>query len=242
MSLEHRNDAAFDELLQEAGGEYVRQMLAEMPDDGELAGMFPETPSLDQKMESVFRRERRDRAARKAAKWGKRAAVICLVALGTCFATIFSVKALRAQFLSMFIEPHEEYTAFSFQGEEEDVLAKAAPPVVNDYEVTYLPDGYREMENDDHEYMRLFTYENDEGDIIHLSMMEATGTGISLDTENAETGKAEVNGNESFWVQKEMEGSTYVTILWHDNEWAFILSGQEPYGEMLRTAEGIRKQ
>lgn len=239
MSLERRDDAAFTELFQAASEEYARQMLAELPDDEELAGMFPDGSSLDKKMESVFLREKADGLSRRTAKWGKRAAVICIVALGTCFATVFSVKALRTQFLSMFIEPHEEYTAFSFRDAAEDDAVVAGSPIVNDYSVTWLPDGYRETEAEDHTYMRVFSYEDDEGGRIHLSMMEATGTGISVDTENAETGKTAVNGNEAFWVQKEIDGDTHVTILWHDNEWAFILSGQEPYEDMLRMAEGI---
>ncbi|MDD2955490.1 MAG: DUF4367 domain-containing protein [Oscillospiraceae bacterium] len=238
---------AFDELLRDAGEEYVRQMLEEIPDEEELANMFPDTSSLDLKMESVYRAEKRAQAARRFSRWGHRAAVIALVAVGTCVATIFSVKALRVQFLSMFVEPHPEYTAFSFRdpdtgGSPDYTVPRHLQPVENDYEATYVPEGYQISQQEEYQYMKMIIYENAEGDVIHLDMMEATGTGISLDTENAETGTTTVSGNEAFWVQKEQDGSVWVTILWHDNEWAFTLMGAEPYEEMLKMAEGVERE
>ena len=119
----------------------------------------------------------------------KRVAIICII-IFTMFTAACSVKEIREPIVNFIKQVYETFIHYSFDGDTTEVITK-------EYNITQIPDGFKEIGKIKTDSSIITTYENASGDIIEF-FQQATynNSGLFLDNENTTIRKEIVNGIE----------------------------------------------
>lgn len=221
--MENNNmDNLFEELLRESASLAVKELGEEIEPHPEIEF----SKEHQEKMNKLFVRERRKIRARKiGVHASKIAAVLVLVAVVSGVA-VFNVDALRIRFLNMFTDTQPTNTEISFR--------EGNSYSVGNVTIGFVPEGF-EVENEKStESMSYLKFRYDE-DYFEIDIRNSYNN-ISIDTENAEAEKIEVNGLEILYSKK--EDSTFLSC--HMNEKVINISGNIDDGLMIEIIKDIR--
>ena len=166
----------------------------------------------------------------------KRVAIIILVAMSISFTCVLSIDAAREAIWTAIIEWSENFFYFKYTTENEDAEAPTEileykEPMVDErferYEIRKIPQIYSiEYEFSD----KLIIYNQKPLDEykIYISNFQSDITYIS------------VNGHNGFNHEEDINGEKYFYIIWNDGKYAYFISGNIEYEEILKIAESIK--
>lgn len=163
----------------------------------------------------------------------KRVAVIVLAVMSISFVSALSIEAVRSDIYNAVIQWFDKKLGISF----DDVPADA-PDRILDYKEPVLPEGYERFEMKKDELGFSVEYENEDSLIIYWQR-PLNGYGSFLSNERTDVEDVNVIGYDGIKTVFESHGVTTTTIIWKDNEYAYMLSSDLSYEELLRIAESI---
>lgn len=218
-------EKALDALLKEAAVA-ANQEFGESLCDPEEDIVF--SKEHEKKMQKLFRKDRNKLLMKKVKKVSKIAACILLVLTVGTGVTIFSVEAWRVKFLNFVFEVEQPNTDYNF--------SETGGTTFNNDEVqlNYLPMGFDLVEDVTTQNAICLTFAN--GDIYFRIDVEDIDINASTDTENAITEGIRIN---------EMYEAIYITnpnvntLIWHNYEYSFSISGNITKEEFIKIAENI---
>ena len=227
-------DELVDSCIKYAGRQMLKKMADEAPSDEELEDFCFSTDSLDSLvMSDINKQVGRLRLRHLVTLAGKAAAVVLIFIAVTAFA-ISSSKALRAQFINLFISESEVSVDFSFSDAEEN--SEASPSVQSEDHIApgYLPDGYVLEESTTNGYHAHSEYLNEADERLMISRM-GIGASHSVDNEHSRVYELEVMGKPAIALESE-----YMNILFFTSEnFEYSITGVISIEDMIPIAEGL---
>lgn len=163
----------------------------------------------------------------------KRVAVIMLAVMSISFVSALSIEAVRSDIYNAVIQWFDKKLGISF-----DDIPTDAPDRILDYKEPILPEGYERFELGKDEFGFSVEYENGDS-LITYWQRPLSGYGSFLSNERTDVEDVNVIGYDGIKTVFESHGVTITTIIWKDNEYAYMLSSDLSYEELLRIAESI---
>lgn len=163
----------------------------------------------------------------------KRVAVIVLAVMSISFVSALSIEAVRSDIYNAVIQWFDKKLGISF-----DDIPTDAPDRILDYKEPVLPEGYERFELGKDEFGFSVEYENGDS-LITYWQRPLSGYGSFLSNERTDVEDVNVIGYDGIKTVFESHGVTITTIIWKDNEYAYMLSSDLSYEELLRIAESI---
>ena len=163
----------------------------------------------------------------------KRVAVIVLAVMSIGFVGALNIEAVRSDIYNAVIQWFDKKLGISF----DDVPADA-PDRILDYKEPVLPEEYERFEMKKDELGFSVEYENEDSLIIYWQR-PLNGYGSFLSNERTNVEDINVMGHDGIKTVFESHGVTTITIIWKDKEYAYMLSGDIPYEDLLKIAESI---
>lgn len=118
----------------------------------------------------------------------KRIAVFAAI-IFISFTTACSFDSVREPLVQFLKEVYETFTKISFEGETSD-------RIINDFEISDIPEGFQQMDLFEDEVVTVVTYENENGDLIRFTQSTTANTNLFIDSENSEIEKINVSGRD----------------------------------------------
>ena len=165
----------------------------------------------------------------------KRVAVVVLVIMSLCFTGVMSVEAVRVTLWETIIEWYENSIFFAYVNGDESVV----PDRLLEYREPVLGDEYERYEIGKNEFSYVIEYESDEF-LVTYSQSLLENYSVMLSNHDTEMTDITVNGYSGTMTVFVTEGITDTTIIWHDNEYAYRISGDLSYDELLKVAESVQ--
>lgn len=180
---------------------------AEIPEDLERRCM--------QIIKQHYAKQKAYTAGRFALKTMKRVAMaagIAAILFTTAFATS---ETVRVNTLNLMIEVFETNTEFRF--------SSSSLETVSELGVGWLPDGYILTGQGCDDIETWYDYQKSESEFLSISCKKTDGLVAGIDTENAETEKVKINGNQAILIKKGEEIQLFWTT--KDNSLLFSVMG-----------------
>ncbi len=178
----------FEELLKESAALAAKELGEEII-QGEKEELSKEH---QQRMKKMFARAKRKIYMNKFKKYASRAAVLFTFLVVVSGAVVFNVDAFRFRFLNMFTNKQETNTEISFN----DGTSYSN----GDITLGYVPEGFELEKEENTDYILLLKFINEK----EYFTVEKKGTSsrISIDKEDAEVEKMNLNGIDVFYSKK----------------------------------------
>lgn len=171
----------------------------------------------------------------------KKASVLVVLFIIISGITILSVDAARAKLLNLVLNMEEEYTSIELTNNRSGNVLGNSLYInwENAYAPTYIPDGYTVQSISNAHNIKFIEYKNveknsDNQPIVFIQM--PTQTKGVVDTEDAKVTYIQINSYEGVLIEKD----NLVSIIWHNDEYLFDLSGYESKSEMIKIAESVK--
>ncbi|MBQ8397850.1 MAG: DUF4367 domain-containing protein [Clostridia bacterium] len=167
--------------------------------------------------------------------YAKRVAMIALIVMSIGFAAMLSIEAVREAIVNAIVEWYEESIAVSFMREEEVV----APTEILEYrEPRGLGEEFVRYEVRKSQSSMSIDYESDTVLIIYRQgLLESFDAYIS--NEESVMKDIQVNGYPGLITLTATEVGQQRTIVWHDNEYSYVITGNMSADELLKLAESV---
>ncbi len=164
----------------------------------------------------------------------KRVAVIVLAVMSISFVSALSIEAVRSDIYNAVIQWFDKKLGISF-----DDIPTDAPDRILDYKEPVLPEGYERFEVRKDEFGFSVEYENEDS-LISYKQMLLIGYDSYVSNERTDVEDINVKGYDGIKTVFESQGVTTTSIIWKDNEYAYMLSSDIPYEDLLKIAENIQ--
>jgi len=187
--------------------------------------IFSEKHKNDMKL--LFEKDRKLQSSKNTKIYLRRAAAIFIAVIGISIATISSVSALKIRFLNFIAEITEIDTTIRFT----DGSAKSNSYSFEDIILEYIPDGFKLEKSESRNGHILLNFANN-NEFFSFRTIEIEGS-LSIDTEDAVIKEITIKKNDAFLSVKDNVN----ILVWHDNETAYILTGNINENELIKIAE-----
>jgi hypothetical protein len=155
--------------------------------------------------------------------------------------TIVNVDAARIKLLNLILDVEKEYTSIKLTNNKKGNVLGNSLYInwINSYAPTYIPNGYTvyNISNDNNmkfiEYRNMDKNLNDEPIVFIQMPTESKG---NVDTENAKVVNIQIHGYDGILIEK----NNFISIIWHNDEYLFDLSGYESKVQMIKIAESVK--
>lgn len=165
----------------------------------------------------------------------KRVAIVALVVMSLCFTGAMSIKAVRVTLWETIVEWHENSIYFAYVNDDESVV----PDRILEYREPVLGDEYERYEGLKTEYTYVLEYESDQF-LVTYSQRLLRDYSVMLSNHDTVMRDITVSGYPGTMTAFVTEGVTSTTIIWHDNEYVYMVSSDLSYDELLKVAESIQ--
>ena len=166
----------------------------------------------------------------------KRVAIIILVVLSVGFTCVLSVDAARETIWKALIDWHENY--FFFQYEAED-LHHDVPSEILEYKEPTVNERFERFEISKRFYSYIIEYESDNELIVYTQKL-LEDFDVYVSNSNATVTETTISGHLAY-KSVEVDGDeTHYILIWNDGMYAYTLSGNIEYEELLKMAESIK--
>jgi hypothetical protein len=233
---ENKNDAnkqILEAFYRRIGEAHINNIIKDIEDKKEDIKKVKIPETLKNRLYAFFKewenKKKRERNLKLIKRIASRVAIILLVMITTMTVITFSVEAVRVKVFNWFLDNKDKYTEIKVEESTEDTI-------LGYYYPSYLPEGYKVVDNQDLKMIRAIHFVKDDN-VIEFIQAE-NESNIQLDTENAETKNIYVNKEESILIVKDER----VTIFWNNDEMSFSLTGYLDVEEMTKIAENIEKK
>ncbi len=243
MDNTKRNEILFDAMLKAALEQYMEEKCATYPSDEELAKLYP----VPKKGLKRLKKELRRRARLKKRSPLRTVGIISIVIASVIavFAALMLIPAVRGAVgdltqdlfgIKIVIDSsrtdHRTPPFVSGDPLEEDEL-------VYDYDITYIPDGYTRREVSESGNRGYYSYFDDSGRYIYISISSAKMTSVSLDKDSFDHDDVEIKGRECHFAYN--EDNSYGTLIISDGDFVVQIDAIAEKQDFLKIAEGILK-
>ena len=174
----------------------------------------------------VLRRQRLVRDCKKAYAAFAKVAVILLIIVVGGVCTVINVEAVRRPFLNWLIDVQETHTSIQF-------IPNTS--TLSPLDFGYLPEGFQVSSVDETPASITYHLESSTGEEI-IVMESDLGAGISLDTEDADVKKFQL---EDKYPAMSIEKDGLSTIIWPTDLASFLIYGEINCAELIKIAESI---
>lgn len=217
-----------DAALRQAAASVRRAMLSAVPPPEECRHDF--SPEFEEKMERLFRAERRRGRFRSVARGAAAILLAVLIGAGVWLA---SDSRARASFVNWVREVYETYVVYRFTGE-------APAETLPEYRLGWLPEGYEEVSVRKVDGTEITVYEDETHSLTLMYYLVDSGQVAELYRIKSEGVPVTVNGCRGHFYLVEDE-SSHNGLIWIDEGRGifFALSGFLPYDDMLHIAESL---
>lgn len=164
---------------------------------------------------------------------GKWTAVILLfISLGVGFVMLFSVPT-RAAFERWIVEWWQNHIVYRYSGENE---------CFPQYKLTWLPEGFSELERIEEPTFTDVIYGNESGELINFVYMVMTEGGATVFVPSGDSVSEVMVGKKQGRLFIPQDPESLTTLTWIDDEAGvqFTISANLDESEMIRLAEGLR--
>ncbi len=223
-------DKTLDAMLQVAVSDSEDKMVDDL-----LKGFEGESHEFSEKhindMQILFKKEQRSQFYRRIQTYSKRAAVIFIAVILISAISISSVSAWRIKFMNFIIEMTRYDTDINF----DDNDSKTDTYKFEEITLEYIPEGFKLERSEVRENHLNLTFEKNQ-EFFNFRTRDIGGS-LSIDTENADVKKLMINGSYALYS----ENNNNSILVWHDDETAYILTGNISQNELIKIAEKINK-
>ncbi len=219
-------DKALDLLLDEAA-EGANEAIGNALDERTEEHIFSQ--EHEDKMQKLFKAEKRKLWLQKTAKYAKRAACFLAVILVTLGVAIGSVDAWRTRFLNFVLEVGEPNTDYNF--------GKTSSASYMDQEIAlyYVPKGFQLSKRQAVQDILCLIFENDEQYFqIDLQPIDVNS---SIDTEDGVVEQIVIKDEQAIYISN----PRFNAVIWHDGEVAYSVLGTIEKEKLVKIAENIVK-
>ncbi len=226
-------EKALDELLYQAAPLAEKELAegSETPSDDGIA--FSE--NHNEKMQKVLKAYKRKQRLKKMPSYIKRAIVALVVLSITAAIGIAGVDAWRIKVLNLFMDKSETHSAIDFKEGTPDETSTQAQDPLTDSVLGYVPSGFKaENSIGGPDYATLYFVN---GDKNFRCDMRPINRRLFIDTEGATTEKLTIKDREAVLSKKE----TVIILVWHSEQYSFVISGNIDEKEIIKIAENIKK-
>lgn len=179
------------------------------------------------KMQKLFKMQRRKEAFAKFSKYGARAACI-LLACGVVAAAA-NVDAWRRLWMNFTFEPDAINTDFTFIDEDTTKF------VNDDISLNYIPHGFS-LDKDDSINSRVkLIFKNDNENYFEVQFYWLDDH-VNIDTEKGTVENVIINDCEGIFTESKLTNS----LIWHDEEYGYIILGSIPRKEIMQIAQNMQ--
>src|SRR5690554_6419802 len=145
MNKDSLNERILDEIIKNAVASNIEE--TEWSSEEELAKRYTFSASHEQKMQQLFKQQKRKEKIANMKRSALKIAAGVLIFLSVSFVTVMSVDALRVNILNFINERLDNYTKVSV-----DETGKPNADIQGEVMPSYLPEGYEKV---------FFEYKND---------------------------------------------------------------------------------
>ncbi|MFT4143728.1 MAG: DUF4367 domain-containing protein [Mobilitalea sp.] len=204
-----------------------------IPTNDKLIGKVSFSPKFDVRMYHLFAIERRREFIKKALLYSKQIAALFILTTAVVFSLLLLNPEVRAAVKSTVIEWRDKFTSIIFQSKSSNMSDE------KDWQLDYLPPGYKEDKIENLGMVTNVEYVNDQGQIIYFSYKpDGVNTNISIDNENHKIESTVINGNTAYIASatsEEYENG----VIWGMKGYTFSLWSQLPMDELIKIVESI---
>lgn len=206
------------------------KIIDNLPDEEDLSHNF--SRKFKSKMNRLLREEKRSPSFNRFVNYGRRVAIVLLIAISVIFASAMSIEAYRERFFDKVIEILENYTSITFHTDEDVVvedLVAISPG--------YVPEGFSLYEEEIYHRAYVVRYKNEKDVEIFYEQSTARGQ-IMLDTESIEAEYIKIDN------QKVMTYSNkgFNQLYWDDKLYTYYIISSIDRDELIEMAESIIKK
>ena len=197
------------------------------------------SPSADKRLQKRLRQERKHTSENKPySSWftsAKRAAIIVLAVLSISFVGALSIDAVREAIWNFFVEWGENSIFFKYETEDDT----KPPSEILEYKKPRLGEEFERYEIVKNSMQYVVEYENSNTLIAyHQGLLD--GYEVHLSEHSTEMTEITVNGYKGVMARFTTGGVQQVDILWTDNVYSYVLTGNVTLEELLKIAESIQ--
>ena len=151
-------------------------------------------------------------------------------------AVLCSTAAMASmRYFRLVREEHPKYSTIRYEQLEEGYR----PGEFVAYHLTYLPEGFEQVQDRTTEIDHVETYENPEQLIVRLRQKQIDNARLDVDTEHITPEVILLNGRQSAWY---LGNDSLKTIYWDDGIYFFSVSGHLSKEELVKVAESVGKK
>lgn len=169
--------------------------------------------------------------------YAKRVAMIALIVMSIGFAAMLSIEAVREAIVNAIVEWYEESIAVSFMREEEVV----APTEILEYrEPRGLGEEFVRYEVRKNQSSFSVEYESENALVVYRQgLLDGFDTYLSnmkaVEMENIKVCEMPgvITSTSTEWGQQ-------LTIVWHDKEYSYVITGNIPVYQLLKMAKSVK--
>lgn len=157
--------------------------------------------------------------------------------------SVVSVPAMKEKTLEFFMKTYDDHTDIGkYPGEKVEDVKNVSDDrftikLSKEYEITYLPEGFKlgDMSKDETGWEA--NYYNDD-EVITFSQSSLNGTDLSIDTENTKNTYVDINGQQAFVTEKDEQ----ISVTWRvDENIIRVTSIGVKKAELIKVAKSVEK-
>ncbi len=234
MKQSELNNKIFDQVLQYAAEKEIDDLCSDLPSEEDLKSKITFSPSFENKMDRLFKYERRKQSYKRFGKSALRVAAVIFVLLAASTTVIFSVEAFRVPFLNLFSVTKKDSTTINVENKTVDYKA-FSEQAKGLFLPSYIPEGYTVKSVAKFGPVYEVSFADSKGNIISLKKLPG-GTSLGVDSENAKVENITINNAQAQYYEK---GDIH-NLVFKLNENAYFLTGYLSQNEMIHIAESMK--
>jgi len=238
--------------------EYLRQSLADLPTEDELAATMTLSPEFEARMLPLLAKARKMEDRMKKAeltsitfstskkipvrrtKFTNRKRLIAVMLVLAVLASTLSISAARERLFDFFIQIYERYSELSFikpnQTTETTPVTDPASKNSEGLLPDRIPTGYVETDRLELVGLVQIVYADKAGSEVMFSRHLADGLKIGINTEGIQTENVTIHGtNGLYYSNKGIQN-----VIWKEGPFVYTLSGQIEKEVLISMAEGTK--
>lgn len=179
------------------------------------------------------------RQARKMGKketplplWGGRLAAAFLAATMLTATVAMAVPEIREKVFQLVREVYEKYSNIHYEQVNEEYVARETVQ----YHLTYIPEGFVQIQDQDVGDSHYDRYKNADGLMIVFSQVRLEKTVFDVDTEKVEPVEILLNNGKQAWY---LGNRSLKVVYWDDGEYSFTVSSHLSKKELLKIANSV---
>lgn len=235
------HDEVLEGLISAALNEYIEAESKKVPDDEQLAKMYP----LSKKEKRWLRRKTKEKEYNKplALVYLSRAAVIFLCVVSLSFAALMTNSGVRAAVVDAVMTWYENYVFIEFSKSDKepepiiDDNGEKLVPGFDDLSIGYVPERFDLTSQVESSSDREYVYYAENGDYFLIAIYDSKGVGIAADTEYTEYEPIKINGNDGHIFYNEEDH--YGVLVFGNSQYTVWLSAICDKSELIEVAESI---